>query len=427
MKKITKRITYGAWLLFFSLISSAGFSQLNIDRCHQKAKENFPLIKQYGLIEQTQEYNLSNANKAYLPQLDIMIIGGIMEGLPDMGAPGTEESGTDLKLISVVQLNQVIWDGGITKAKKKAIEANGEIAKSNLDVTLYALEDRVNNLYFGILLIDEQLKQMEILISTLDRNYKRVEVAVENGTAFLSDLDEIKVEVINVEQLQANLAFNRIAYLNVLAAMIGEQFNKDIVLEMPKKMLYTLSDSINRPELSKFYNQRLLVEAQRDINKAMLYPKLGIMGFGTFVQPGIEFGTSDISNVLVAGLSLSWNLGSLYKNSNNKKLAELDLNSVAIQQETFLFNTNLELRQYKVDLERYKSQIAQDEELLKLKQRIKAAYDVKYENGTCTMSALLDRVNDESVAQQSLAVHQIQYLLKVYQYQILTGNRTNKN
>lgn len=420
-------MSYAAWLLLFGLASSTSFGQLTIESCHEKARSNFPMIRQYGIIEQTQEYNLSNANKNYLPQLDISIIGGVLQGMPTIGAPDTKESGLDMNMISIVQLNQVIWDGGITKAKKKAIEANSEIAKSNLDVTLYALEDKINKLYFGILLIDEQLKQMDILLSTLNRNYKRVKIAVDNGTALLPDLDEIQVEVLNVEQKQADLAYNRTAYLNVLSAMTGEQFDDDIVLEMPEKILASLSDSIQRPELGMYKNKLLSVNAQLDINKAMLYPKVGVMAFGTFIQPGVDFGTSSIENLMVAGLSLNWSLGSLYKHTNNEKLLDLDLKKVALEQETFLFNTNLELQQFKVDLMRYQKQIDQDKEILKLKQRIKAAYDVKYENGTCTMSALLDRVNDESVAQQSLTMHQIQYLLKVYQYQILTGNRTQKN
>jgi len=420
-------MSFAAWLLLFGLVSSTSFAQLTIESCHEKARSNFPMIKQYGIIEKTQEYNLANANKNYLPQLDISIIGGILEGMPSIGASDTEDSGLNMNMISMLQFNQVIWDGGITKASKTAIEANGEIAKSSLDVTLYALEDKINNLYFGILLIDEQVKQMDILLSTLDRNYKRVKIAVENGTALLSDLDEIKVEVLNTTQKQTDLTFNRSAYLNVLSAMIGEHFDDSVILEMPKHVLASLSDSIQRPELNVYNNKRMSVEAQRNINKAMLLPKVGIMGFGTFIQPGVDFGSSSLDNILVAGLSVNWSLGSLYKHSNNEKLLDLDLKKVALEQETFLFNKNLELQQFKVDFMRYQSQIAQDKELLVLKQRIKTAYDTKYENGTCTMSALLDRVNDESMAQQSLTVHQIQYLLKVYQYQILTGNRTQKN
>ena len=154
------------------------------------------MIQQFGLIEQSKELTLSNANKNYLPQFDITLIGGIIEGMPSFTSPGAElSSSTEVNLISIGQLNQVIWDGGMTKASKGIIEANSEIEKADLEVNLYQLKDRVNNLYFGVLLIDEQMAQLDLLKETLLLNQKRIQSAIENGTAFKSDADEIKVEI----------------------------------------------------------------------------------------------------------------------------------------------------------------------------------------------------------------------------------------
>jgi len=410
---------------FFTVIcfySGVAYSQITLEECQEKARENFPLIKQYELIEQSKEYTLSNANKAFLPQLDVTIIGGVIDGLPSFSPPGTESSSTNLNMISIVQLNQAIWDGGITKASKGIIEASSEIEKADLEVSLYSLEDRVNNMYFGILLIEEQVQQLAILKSTLKRNLKRVEIAVENGTAFKSDIDEILVEIINAEQRIEELKFNRSAYVNVLSAMIGEPIEEGHKFIRPQLDDSYKSMDINRPELSLFENQENLIEAKNKIDKAMLYPKIGLMGFGTFIRPGVDFGASQLENILVAGLSVNWSLGGVYKNSNNKKLTEVNLQKVNVQRETFLFNTNLDLTQTEMELEKYKTLIEQDNELLTLKSRIKDAYDVKYENGVSTMSELLDRVNDESIAKQNLVVHEIQYLMKAYQYKNKSGN-----
>ncbi|MBX2841282.1 MAG: TolC family protein [Flammeovirgaceae bacterium] len=417
MKIILRYIIIG--ICFYSTNS---FGQLSLEECHTKARKNFPLIQQYQLIEQTREYTISNAGKAFLPQLDVTIIGGVIEGLPTFGAPGSESSSADFNMISMIQLNQVIWDGGITKASKAATMANAEIEKANLEVSLYSLEERVNNLFFGVLLIEEQIDQMEILKSTLQRNQKRVEIAVENGTAFKSDIDEIKVEVINVDQKTAELQFNRQAYLNVLAAMIGETIGAALKLEKPELDNTFLVLENNRPEMRLFQSQEFLIEAKSNIDKAMLYPKIGIMGFGTFIQPGVDFGPSKLNNILVGGLSLNWTLGNFYKNNNNKKLAEINLQKVKVQRETFLFNTNLELTQTQQELEKFNTLIDQDKELLALKGSIKQAYDVKYENGVSTMSQLLDKVNDENAAKQMLVMHEIQYLMKVYQYKNKSGN-----
>lgn len=416
------RISLMSFLTVICIYSGVAFGQITLEECHNKARENFPLIRQYELIEQSKEYTLSNAQKSFLPQLDVTIIGGIIEGMPSLGPSGTESSSTNFNMISILQLNQVLWDGGMTKASKGIIEASSEIEKADLDVSLYKLEDRVNNMFFGILLIEEQIQQLEILKTTLNRNLKRVEIAVENGTAFKSDIDEIRVEVINTDQRMEELSYNRAAYINVLAAMIGEPIEAGIKFSRPE-----ISDSyknmdVNRPELTLFQNQEYLIEAQGMIDKAMLNPKIGITGFGTFIQPGVDFGSSTLNNILVAGLSVNWSLGGVYKNSNNKKLNELRLQKVNVQRETFLFNTNLELTQTETELEKYLKLIEQDKEMVTLKSRIKDAYDVKCENGVSTMSALLDRTNDESVAKQKLVVHEIQYLMKVYQYLNKSGN-----
>lgn len=411
--------------LFYSILLIIGpaslMAQVSLDSCQVKARNNYPLIQQFDLLEQSKELTLSNANKAWLPQLDINLIGGVIAGMPSLSPTGSESS-AEANLISIIQINQTIWDGGMTKANKTIIEANSEIERADLDVNLFAIEDRINNIYFGILLIDEQVAQLGLLLESLERNKKRVENAVDAGTAYTSDLDELKVEIINVNQKQIELRYNRQAYINVLAAMIGEPITEDQIFERP--FFGQAIDSLdnNRPELRKFDNQRELIEAQAKLNKAKLMPKIGLLGFGVLLSPGVDFGASTLTDIVVAGVSVSWNLGPLYRNGNNKKLREINLQRVQNQEEIFLFNTNLELTQKEKELEKYLHLIAQDIELLKLKSSIKDAYVVKYENGISTMSAMLDKMNDENVAKQNKIVHEIQYLMTAYQYLNKTGN-----
>ena len=421
--KLRTRILIQAFVLMLYLGPGAMFAQQNLDSCQIKALKNYPLIQQYGLIEQSKELTLSNANKAYLPQLDITLIGGIIEGMPSFAPPGTESSSsTEANLISLVQFNQVIWDGGMTKASKSIIKASSEIEKADMEVNLYQIKDRVNNIYFGVLLINEQIDQLNLLKETLERNQKRVNNAIENGTAFKSDADELKVELINIQQKKAELEYNKQAYIKVLSAMIGEEIKEDEEFVRPILGATVEALSVNRPELLKFEQQRALIDAQAKLNKAMLFPKVGLMGFGVFLTPGVEFGTSNLTNVLVAGLSLSWNLGPVYKNGNNKKLSQISLQRIQNQEETFLFNTNIELSQTEMELKKYSKLIEQDRELVELKNSIKEAYIVKYDNGVATMSDMLDRINDENVAKQNMILHEIQYLMKAYQYLNKSGN-----
>jgi outer membrane protein TolC len=411
---------------FFSIFiinSIASSGQVRLEDCQQLARENYPMIQQYELIEMTREYTLSNANKNYLPSLDVTVIGGVISGFPSFSAPGEGSSGSsDMQLISVVQLNQPIWDGGITKAQKEVVQANSEIEKAELEISLYALEERINNLFFGILLIDEQISQLEILKSSMQINLDRVNIAVENGTAYKSDIDEIQVEMINIDQRMEELRSNRNAYFNVLGAMTGRNIEVSSNFERPVVEDDFMQMENNRPELRRFQSQEEMIQAQRQIDRSVLYPKIGLLGFATLIEPGIDFGGSTINNIFVGGLSLNWSLDGLYRNGNNKKLTELNLQKVAVQKETFLFNNELELTQNRLDLNKYRNLVEQDREILELKTRIKDAYELKYENGISTMSELLKRTNDESAARQNLVIHEIQYLMKAFQYKNRTGN-----
>lgn len=408
-------------LCIFTLTS--GYAQVSLDSCQVKARRNYPIIQQFSLIDQTTEYTISNANKAFLPQLSFNIIGGVVDGFPSFEGPGSSEgSSSSMQLISVVQLNQAIWDGGITKANKEMIKANSEIEKAEVEVALYQIRERVDHLFFGILLIDAQIDQQEIYLDILQKNANRIEIAVENGTAYKSDLDEVKVELLNAEERILELEYNKKAYKEVLAIMIGEPLPESATLRKPMVNVTDLQQNINRPELSMFSSQRAMIDAQAGLNRSTLYPKIGVLGFGTFLNPGINFGASDINRILVAGLSLSWDVSGLYRNGNNKKLEEVNLLKIENREEAFLFNTNLQIDQTQIELQKYQQLIEKSEEVLAIKSRIKKAYEVKFENGVSTMTELLDKTNEENLANQKLIFQEIQYLQKMYEYKYKSGN-----
>ena len=187
-----------AVMYLIAFIGPVAAQPLSIDSCYAFAARNYPLIKQYELIEKTKEYTLSNAGKAYLPQVSLTAIEGYVFGdLPTIRASG---DGSNFKFIGIGQINQTIWDGGATKTKKKIINAQSETDKANVDVAMHDLRSRVNQLYFGILLIDEQLKQLEIQNTTLANNINRIKQLSDNGLAYKTDLDEIRVEQLKLNQ-----------------------------------------------------------------------------------------------------------------------------------------------------------------------------------------------------------------------------------
>ena len=398
------------------------YGQISLEYCQSEAKKNYPLVKKYDLIEQSKEYSLSNANAMYYPQLSITAIAGMVDGMPEINLPGQESTSNDYNLISMIQVNQNIWDGGITSSNKDIIKAESAIESADLDISFNKLEERVNNIYFGILLINENISLLNIYQDNLNRNLKNINTAVENGTAYKSDKDEVEVQLLKNDQKETELKFNRKAYLDMLSALIGKIINENEVFEMPESDDSVISLAIKRPELSLFKNQMKLVQAKYDMSQTSLYPKIGLMGMGIFIEPGINFATSEITRLMVGGLNLSWEIGGLYKSSNNNQLTQIGLEKVNSIQETFLFNTKMELGQSEREIEKIKILIEKDIQIVRLKESIKNSYEVKYKNGVSTMSELLNKINDENLAKQDKALHKIQYLMASYKYKNLTGN-----
>lgn len=137
-------------LLFVSGINA----QITLEECQRKTQENYPLVHQYGLVEKTKEYNLENAAKGYLPQFALSAKASYQSDVTELPVkiPGVELKRLPKDQYQVMlELQQKIWDGGGIRMQKKQTIAEADVEKEKLNVDMYSLNSRVNDLYFGIL------------------------------------------------------------------------------------------------------------------------------------------------------------------------------------------------------------------------------------------------------------------------------------
>lgn len=385
---------------------------VHLDSCYGWAEANFPLIQQYSLIEQTKEYTLSNAGKNFLPQLSITGVGGVL----------FTSGSSDLQLIGMAQLNQTIWDGGGTKAQKGIIEANAGVEKARLDVSRHELKTRVNQLFFGILLSDEQYKQVEQHEQILRNNADKIRQLIDNGRAFQTDYDEIQVELLQLQQQKTENRYLRQGYLQVLGLLIGRSLAKEVSLETPKPITTSRESPVLRPELGFFDSQRNLILAESATRKVDLMPKIGVMAVGVFIEPGVSLGPTQLSSLGVVGLSANWSLSGLYRNNNMKNLTEVNLAKLDVQRQTFMYQTTLQLSQTDANIQKQEAVLAKDEEIVRLRGKIREGYQVKYENGVSPLMDLLEAAERESLAKSQRSLHAMQLLLTRHEYKTQMGN-----
>lgn len=412
-------------LMSFGLQTSI-VAQLTVEQCQENAKVNYPLVKQYGLIEQTAQYNIDNANKGYLPQLTFSAKGTYQSQvtklpitIPNVTIPALSK----YQYQAVIEANQVIWDGGAISAQNKSSNINSVVEKQKLEVELYALNDRVNQLYFGILLISEQLKQNNILQTELHTNYNRITNYKVNGMANQSDLDLIKVEQINAKQRESDLISTQKSFYIMLSALTGIAIEDKTVLKKPEINLNSLSKvNNNRPEIGLFEAQNKLIESQKDLIKAANNPKIGAFLQGGFGKPGLNMLTNAFSEFYIGGIRLTWNLSNYYTQKNNINKIEVNKKSIEVQKETFLFNSDLKTKQQQTEIDKLQSTLANDEEIIRLRENIKKAASAKVENGTLTISDLIREINAEDQAKQLKHLHEIQLITSIYQLKYNTNN-----
>lgn len=423
-------------LLALSFLNSSAFGQLSIDQCQDKARKNYPQIKQYSLIEQTSAYNISNANKGYLPQLSFSAQATYQSDVTEipasLGQMLSQLTGQNITIASmskdqykmVAELSQTIWDGGMISSQKEQIKANTELEKQKLEVDLYTINERVNQIYFGILALNEQRVQIDLLQKELQTNYEKVKAYMQNGVANQADLDMIRVEQLKVKQKNAELISLQKSYREMLAIMIADTTALTAALDKPVFDTNISSElEIKRPELKLFDAQTNLFASQEKIIRAGNLPKLGVFGQGGYGNPGLNMFNPGFTPYYILGAKLTWNFSGLYSQGNHLQKIALNKQTVASQKETFLFNTNLKVVNAQNEIAKIKEQIKSDDEIIALRKNIKKAAEVKVENGTLTVTDLIREINAESTAIQEKALRQIQLSMAVYNLKNITNNQ----
>ena len=385
-----KRIIFSLSLLLFMAGIYGQTGHITLEECQQKTQDNYPLVRQYDLVEKTKEYNLENAVRGYLPQFALSAKASYQSDVTELPItiPGVDIKGMAKDQYQVMlELQQQIWDGGGIRMQKKKVTAEAEIDREKLNVDMYALNGRVNDLYFGILMLDEQLAQNALLQDELGRNFRQITAYVENGIANQADLDAVKVEQLNTRQKRVELTSSRMAYLKMLSLLMGEVLSPETVLEkpVPQNELSTVSE-IRRPELSWF----------------------DALGAGLQVQE--------------KALNVSWNFGSLYTLKNDRRVIENKRQQLDSNRDVFLFNTRLEMTQQDQSVRSLEKQMQDDDEIIRLRTNIRRAAEAKVANGTLTVTEMLRELTNESLARQAKAMHEIQRLMGIYQLKYTTNH-----
>lgn len=416
------RISFISILMLGMYISAN--AQITISECQQAAQENYPLIRQYDLIKQSESYTLSNVKRGNLPHVSI---SGKASYQSEATTFPFEIPGVGIKRLPkdqyqvVMEVSQNIWDGGTVHYRKKQTEALSVETERQVDVSMYSLRERVNQVFFSILLLDEQLKQNDILNDNLCRNLKDVENYKKNGIANDADIDAVKVELLKTKQNRIQLTSSRTSFVNMLSLLIGIDLKDDEILVRPEYVSMTGNEEINRPELLLYEAKKRSLMTDRSRLKVGYMPKFSLFAQGGYGNPGLDMLKDEFRPFYVIGARLTWNFGSLYTLKNDKKKLDTKVQQIETEKELFIFNTRLKMKEQEGYLRTLENQMKDDEEIIRLRTNIRKAAEAKVANGTMSVTDMLREVAEENLAMQNKAIHEIELLMQQYKMKHITN------
>lgn len=397
-------------LLGLIMATTGCYAQLTLQECRQKAHDNYPLIKQYDLVERLRDYNIANASVANLPQVSVTGLATYHTDMIKGNLPSTFDTKNYI-YGGMLQVSQSVYDGGAVAARKKITKADANVSNEQLNVSMYDVNSRVDQMFFGTLLLDEQIKQNKLLQEDLALSRKNVEAMMKNGIANQSDIDAIKVEQLNAEQQMKSMMEQRHSYIMMLAIFIGEKLDDGTTFSRPSGDMPE-SMEVKRPELKLFDAQTILLNEREKALDVNLKPKFGLFVSGLWGNTGLDMINK---SMLMAGAKLTWNIGGLYTRKNDKRQIEANRQQIESNRETFLFNTRLQTAGETSVITDLKQKIQTDDAIVVLRTSIRSKAERKVANGTLTINEMLRQINAESEAKQAKALHEVQLLKEIYQ------------
>ena len=405
-----------------------------LEECQQAAERNYPLIKQYGLIEKTTQLTVSNIQKGWLPQVSASAQATYQSDVmswPDQMKTMMTGMGIDMKGLTKdqyrvgIDVNQTLFDGGIISSQKAIARQQGKVQEAQTEVQLYNVRKRVNEMYFSLLMLDEQIVLNHDMQELLAGNERKLQAMVKSGTAAESDWQSVKAERLKVMQQATSLESQKRMLTMMLSTFCGIETN---IIQKPlvKAENGELMSESHRPELRALDAQIGLLNAQEKALNAALMPKLGVFAQGYYGYPGLNMFEDMMSHKWslngIIGARLTWNIGALYTRKNDKAKLQLQRDLTESNREVFLFNNRMEQLQQSEEISRYKQLMNDDAEIISLRAAVRKAAESKLSHGIIDVNDLLREINQENAARVQQSIHEIEMLKEIYDNKITTNN-----
>ena len=409
--------------IFLFLFCGLSFAQktdtLTLASCQQQAIENYPLIKQKDLLSAAADLRLKNLNTSYFPQLSLngqATYQSAVTEIPKFSPLITITPSNKDQYKLTLDVNQNIWDGGQTSTQKKLEVSSLEAEKMNVDVELVKIKDRVNQLFFNILFVQQNQKIILNLQNDLQSKLTKIKAGIKNEVQLQSNADVLQAELIKTEQQLIELDNTKTIALNMLSEYLNQPIPAGTVFKLPETNVGAGVYDNKRLEMQLFDVQMNKLEVSKKLSTTRTMPRFNAFGQGGYGRPGFNMLSNDFDFFYIVGAKLSWNISGFYQAAREKKIIDIQKNLLDVQKQTFDKNLKLSSQKDLSDITKYQQLLDKDNEIVALRQNITHASSVQLENGIITATEYVTELDAEIQAKLNIELHKLQLQMAKINY-----------
>ncbi|PIX32797.1 MAG: hypothetical protein COZ59_12160 [Bacteroidetes bacterium CG_4_8_14_3_um_filter_31_14] len=220
-------IKYLVFLISIPMFLNAQNSDtLYIENCYKLLYQNWPTLKNDTLYSQSSIYRNKNINSAYLPQIGINAQATYQSDVTSVNIPfpGIKiDSPSKDQYKATLDVNQLIFDAGLTNNRKKLETSNSLIDRQQIIIDINSKKEQLNNLFFNIMLLQETENLQFALKSKLNEKLSVLQSAVTNGIITESELFTLQAELLIIDQQIIEIQSSRAGLLSSLSKFIGQE------------------------------------------------------------------------------------------------------------------------------------------------------------------------------------------------------------
>jgi outer membrane protein TolC len=416
--------------LFF-LISLIGFQPapgdtLTLNELHRQVEDNYPLAQKIGLQNDITELNKKIAATAGYPQLNVGATATYQSEVTELPFPsGGQFSAPELskdQYRATVEASQLIYKGGAIGIKKELEDIRGQATNKATKVDLHQIKAQVNQVYFGILLAQEQLRVISTLIENLQVQIKEVSSKVGHGVLLPSQKYTLEAELINARQDSVEIRSNVASGYQMLSDIIGEEINPNSKLQMPQVDLPAGGEMPRqRPEFELFESNREVLSYRQELAKTEQWPSLSAFGSAAYGRPGYNVFDNDLHAFYMVGLRLQWNFWNARNAAKKEQIYQLQQKTISEEERAFERQLNSRLSKLREQVALFEQKLKQDQQIIALREKVVQEKASQMKNGSVTSTEYITELNKVTQARLSQMIHRTKLVQSKIDYQTTLG------